>query len=427
MTVGTLFLYLCSVKVMAAQGMKMIRIMEQEWEKAMWAQICAHILQLLHVVEPFVVAAAGDEFVVLAVLHDLALVEDVDFVGMLDGRQAVCNGYGGARLHEVLQCLLDQSLGLGVEGRGGLVEDEDGRIFQDGACYGEALALSAAEPSAAVAYHGVVAVLGLHDEVVGVGNLGSFDDLLHGGVFDTEGDVVVEGVVEEDGLLVDVADELAQLGYAHGLDVAAVDEHLSLVDVVVAWNEVNQRGLSGAGLSDDGYGLALGDDEVDVAQHPLFAVAEGDVAEGYLVAEGVDGMGAEGVLDGVLGQQYLVDALHGGQSLGNVVARLGEVFQGVDDGVEHDHVVDEDGAGECVVVEHEDAAKPEYDDNHDGAQEFGHGVGRGLSDVDAHDVVAVGGVDFVEAAVHLLLGTEGLDDAQSAQRLFYLAHGVAPK
>ena len=32
----------------------------------------ALILQLLHVVEPFVVAAAGDEFVVLAVLHNLA-------------------------------------------------------------------------------------------------------------------------------------------------------------------------------------------------------------------------------------------------------------------------------------------------------------------------------------------------------------------
>ena len=34
---------------------------------------------------------------------------------------------------------------------------------------------------------------------------------------------------------------------------------------------------------------------------------------------------------------------------------------------------------------------------------------------------------MVEAAVHLILGTESLDDAQSAQRLLHLAHRVAPE
>ena len=46
-----------------------------------------------------------------------------------------------------------------------------------------------------------------HDEVVGVGNFGGFDDLFHGGVFDAESDVVVERVVEENCLLVHVSDE----------------------------------------------------------------------------------------------------------------------------------------------------------------------------------------------------------------------------
>ena len=50
-----------------------------------------------------------------------------------------------------------------------------------------------------------------------------------------------------------------------------------------------------------------------------------------------------------------------------------------------------------------------------------------LPDVHAHDVVAVGRVGAVETLVHRLLGTERLDDAQSAERLLHLAHRVAPQ
>ena len=42
---------------------------------------------------------------------------------------------------------------------------------------------------------------------MGVGDLRGFDDLLHRGVIHAEGDIIIEGVVEEDGLLVNIADE----------------------------------------------------------------------------------------------------------------------------------------------------------------------------------------------------------------------------
>ena len=50
-----------------------------------------------------------------AVLNDVSLVEHVYLVGMLDGGQAVGNGYGGARLHEFLKRILHESLALCVE------------------------------------------------------------------------------------------------------------------------------------------------------------------------------------------------------------------------------------------------------------------------------------------------------------------------
>ena len=54
-------------------------------------------------------------------------------------------------------------------------------------------------------------------------------------------------------------------------------------------------------------------------------------------------------------------------------------------------------------------------------------MGHLLAGVHAAYVLAVFRVNLVEAAVHLLLGAEGLYDAQSAKRLLHLAHRVAPQ
>ena len=99
-------------------------------------------LQLLHVVEAFVVAVEGDELVVLAAFDYLAFVEDVDNVGVLDGGETVCDGDGGAALHEAVEGFLYEVLALGVEGGSGFVKYEYGRILQYGAGDADALTLS---------------------------------------------------------------------------------------------------------------------------------------------------------------------------------------------------------------------------------------------------------------------------------------------
>ena len=63
-----------------------------------------------------------------------------------------------------------------------------------------------------------------------------------------------------------------------------------------------------------------------------------------LVVETGDMLRIRRFLNGVVCHQDLVHTLHRGQTLGDVVTCLREIFQGVDDGVEHHHIVDEDGA-----------------------------------------------------------------------------------
>lgn len=90
-----------------------------------------------------IVSAKSYKFVVCTTFNDASLVEHAYLVGILDCRQSVGNGYGGARCHESLKSVLNESLTLRVECRCCLIENEDWRVLEYGSCYADALALSA--------------------------------------------------------------------------------------------------------------------------------------------------------------------------------------------------------------------------------------------------------------------------------------------
>ena len=170
-------------------------------------------------------AAEGEQFVVGAALDDLAVVQDEDLVGVADGGEPVRDGDRGASCRHGVDGFLDGLLGLRVEGARGLVEDEDGRVAQDGAGDREALLLAAGEPVAALADHGVVAVGQRQEVVVDLRCLRGRDELVVGGAGLGEPQVVGDGGVEEAGLLGDDADRRRQVVEGHVPDVDSVDGH----------------------------------------------------------------------------------------------------------------------------------------------------------------------------------------------------------
>ena len=158
-----------------------------------------------------------------AAFHDFALMHHAYLVGIADCRQPVGNDESGAVFHQPVKSLLHQTLALGVESRCGLVENQQRRILEYRARDAYALALSARQPASAVADIGVVALLGLHNEVVGVGNARRLFHLFARGAVDAEGYVVVETVVKQYRLLIDVAHQCAQILDAELADVGASD------------------------------------------------------------------------------------------------------------------------------------------------------------------------------------------------------------
>src|SRR6185437_5361833 len=79
---------------------------------------------------------------VRAGLRQAAALEHDDAIGLFHGRQAMRDDERGAVAQQLRQRLLDVALGLGIESRRGLVQDQDRRILEQRARDGDALALS---------------------------------------------------------------------------------------------------------------------------------------------------------------------------------------------------------------------------------------------------------------------------------------------
>lgn len=145
--------------------------------------------------------AESEELGMGSAFDNLAMVEDKDAVGMLDGGQTMGNHDRGAALHQASECLLDLEFGFGIKGRSGLVEDEDGRVFQDRASNTDTLPLSSGEIHSTVADERVVVLGQLRDETVGESDQSRVMDSLTRDLRLSESDIVGDRVVEEDAVL----------------------------------------------------------------------------------------------------------------------------------------------------------------------------------------------------------------------------------
>ena len=97
-----------------------------------------------------------------------ALLDHGNTIGLLHRRQAVGDHQRRAAGHQPRQSLLDQVLALGVQRAGGLVQQQDRRIGEQGAGDGQALALTAGQAEAGVAQMGLLALRQALDELVGM-------------------------------------------------------------------------------------------------------------------------------------------------------------------------------------------------------------------------------------------------------------------
>ncbi len=211
----------------------------------------------------------GEQLGVGAVGHDAAALEQDDPVGQADGRQPVGHDQRGAALHEHAQGVVDLLLHLDVDGAGGIVEHQDGRVDEQGPGDGDALALAPRQRVAALADHGVVALGQVADELVGPGGSRRRLDFGEVGVGTPVGDVVADRHREQERLVEHDADVGPQtLARVRSRTSWPSIENGPAGDVVEAGEQSGHRRLARAGPAHQGHRLARAQVQVEVRRAP---------------------------------------------------------------------------------------------------------------------------------------------------------------
>ena len=188
----------------------------------------------LQAVEFPVVAALREQFAVGTALDDLALLQHDDLIGVLNGREAVRHDQHRTDRAHLLKRLLDQDLGLGVDVRRRLVEDQDLGAVQNGAGKRQELPLSLREVLAALDDLRLVLVGQFLDKTVGADVTARLDDLLVGNGLVVETDVGLDRSAEQEHVLQHLSDRAAQrLDFDFG-NILSVDLDRAALDLVVA-------------------------------------------------------------------------------------------------------------------------------------------------------------------------------------------------
>ena len=168
------------------------------------------LLLELQAIERGIAAALGEQFVVAARLDHFAGLDHQDAVGVHDGRKPVRDHDGGAALAQFRDRLLHVIFGFGIERGGGLVEQDDRRIFDQRARDRDALTLAARNLEAVLADLGIIACGKAHDEIMRMRGLGRGDDFRLGGARLAECDVLTHGGTEQEDVLAHGRDLLPQ-------------------------------------------------------------------------------------------------------------------------------------------------------------------------------------------------------------------------
>lgn len=159
----------------------------------------------------------------MALLGDLAAVEDDDAVGMLYGREAVSDNKGGAVSGKLCQRLLDLALGLSVQSRGGLIHNQNGGIFQEYSRDRQALLLPARKLDTAFADDCIQSFRKGCDYPIEPGSLHSLDDVRLWRVQLAIGDVLADRSTEQKHILLHYANLAAKRREGHIADVNSID------------------------------------------------------------------------------------------------------------------------------------------------------------------------------------------------------------
>ena len=193
----------------------------------------------------------------------------------------------GAAAHQLGQRRLHQLLGLGVEGTGGLVQQQDRRVAQDRACDRDALALPAGQPRAALTEESVVPGRQLAQKLIGRSRSCRRFYLSIVSPGTPVADILARAGAEQHRVLRYEGDLPAQFFRIQTLDIVTIDRDPATLRIVKAQQQLKAGALAGAGRAHHGDRLATAHRQRVVVERQSVGprrISKADVLEGDIPA-----------------------------------------------------------------------------------------------------------------------------------------------
>ena len=193
-----------------------------------------------------------EQFRVRPRFDDPSRIEDDDAVRVLDRREAVRNDEGRPVLHELGETFLDVTLRLRIQRRRCFIQDQYRRILEQGTTDGDPLLLPSRQQRAAIADPGFETIGQFIREIEYVRGFRGLQQFLAGMRAEfTVRQVIRYRVIEQNDVLTDQADVVTQVGELVIADRHAVQQDVTLPDLIEARQQARERGFAAAGVADD--------------------------------------------------------------------------------------------------------------------------------------------------------------------------------
>ena len=207
-------------------------------------------------------------------------VHNDNHIRVLDGGNPLGDNQLGGAGDFLPEGLADHGIGVGVHGGGGVVQNQDFRLFQQGPGDAQPLLLAAGDIGAALLDVGIVALREALDEFVGAGQAAGMNQLLIGGLGVAPAQIFLDGAGEQGVLLEHHGHVVPQNLQVIVPDIHAAHLQRAPGDIVQPGNQLHQGGLGGAGGAQNAHGGPGGNVEIHMLQGVqlgLLGVAEGHI------------------------------------------------------------------------------------------------------------------------------------------------------
>ena len=140
---------------------------------------------------------------------------------------------------------------MGIQRGCRIIQNENPRVSQYGACDSHPLLLATAEFNAILADFRLVAIRELHDKAMHVGGFGGRDDIGIRGILSPVTNILLERHGEEQRLLRNHPDMAAHAIQTDFSDIPTINPNHPLLHIIKACQQVDERGLPRSGWTNN--------------------------------------------------------------------------------------------------------------------------------------------------------------------------------